>query len=574
MVSSAVRINDLPAEVLEHILLISDPFDVARASQVCRLFRGLVYADDEHFWRALYLAQPFDDPREAVTYLGNHRTGIKWREELQRIIRARTVVHNVTVCRPEERCQVLRTLLDMVTNIPPLPFPESEPTSHNVLWMQTLLQDGAFLDLESQSHEERQLRARLHTWFGLTDRDGLAAKRIDSRAYVYSQRNYRSLNSFGPYALDGSGLVNWEHMQKLAHVFARNLVEREEEEEEEGEEEVAFEVCSLSLAFCQAVIPPGLDLDRESDWAGVEGLWRISYCFMDHRELLIYNDLNSPEDVPLDHAIFEDAKETFSSINLFIRVINVEQDPDHPTRPKINYVGEMDGNFSIVGYVKLTPDNQIRWHFVAGNGDQGRAVWCGEAISMGNVRSRYGVLGAWSTTLHDPQDPIGAHDCGERLLQRLIYDLLIVCLGNICRSPMGEAVLRNEALKRGITDIHVDSAGTASAHVGDDPDERTITVCSTNDVPISHSARQVRARDFSSFDYILAADASNLRSLERHPGRSEESKAAVKLWGSYLPDNKPIQDPYYGGLGGFTKCYEQCVKLSNAFLDEVVGKKD
>jgi hypothetical protein len=46
-------------------------------------------------------------------------------------------------------------------------------------------------------------------------------------------------------------------------------------------------------------------------------------------------------------------------------VINVEQDPDHPTRPKINYVGEMDGNFSFVGYVKLTPDNQIRWHFVS-----------------------------------------------------------------------------------------------------------------------------------------------------------------------------------------------------------------
>jgi len=135
-------------------------------------------------------------------------------------------------------------------------------------------------------------------------------------------------------------------------------------------------------------------------------------------------------------------------------------------------------------------------------------------------------------------------------------------------------VLRNEALKRGITDIQVDSAGTASAHVGDDPDERTIAVCSTNNVPISHSARQVRARDFSSFDYILAADASNLRSLERHAGRSEESKAAVKLWGSYLPDNKPIQDPYYGGLDGFTKCYEQCVKLSNAFLDEVVGKED
>jgi len=98
-----------------------------------------------------------------------------------------------------------------------------------------------------------------------------------------------------------------------------------------------------------------------------------------------------PEDEPLDETIFEDAElqETFTAVDIFFRVINFEQDPDHPTRPRINYVGEMDGNFSIVGYVKLTPDDQIRWHFVsfapslfilaevasqvAGNGDQ--PVW-------------------------------------------------------------------------------------------------------------------------------------------------------------------------------------------------------
>lgn len=98
MVSDPACITDLPLEVLEHILVISDPIDVASTTQVCRLLRGLVYsAGDEHFWRALYLAQPFDDPREAVTYLGKRRTDIKWREELQRIIRARTVVNDVTV---------------------------------------------------------------------------------------------------------------------------------------------------------------------------------------------------------------------------------------------------------------------------------------------------------------------------------------------------------------------------------------------------------------------------------------------------------------------------------------------
>jgi hypothetical protein len=95
---TACTITDLPLEVLERILVILDPIDVASTAQVCRFFRGLVYpAGDEHFWRALYLAQSFDDPRKAVTYLGNRRTDIKWREELQRIIRARTVVNDVNV---------------------------------------------------------------------------------------------------------------------------------------------------------------------------------------------------------------------------------------------------------------------------------------------------------------------------------------------------------------------------------------------------------------------------------------------------------------------------------------------
>ncbi|KAI6136518.1 phosphotyrosine protein phosphatase I superfamily [Pisolithus sp. B1] len=108
---------------------------------------------------------------------------------------------------------------------------------------------------------------------------------------------------------------------------------------------------------------------------------------------------------------------------------------------------------------------------------------------------------------------------------------------------MGEAVLKHEAEKRGIA-INVDSAGTGAYHVGEPPDERT-------------------------FQYILAADESNLRNLEAVRPRS--SPAELRLWGSYL-DNKPIPDPYYGGITGFQRCLEQCTKLSNAFLDEVEGK--
>jgi len=150
----------------------------------------------------------------------------------------------------------------------------------------------------------------------------------------------------------------------------------------------------------------------------------------------------------------------------------------------------------------------------------------------------------------------------------MTLSVLVVCLGNICRSPMGQAVLEHEASKRGI-DIAVDSAGTGAYHVGEDPDDRTVSTCKKHKIPINHSARQVKEADFSKFQYILAADESNLRNLvAKKPGGAT---ATVRLWGSYL-DNKPIGDPYYGGIDGFEQCYEQCTKLSKAFLDEVIGK--
>ncbi|TFK56953.1 LMWPc-domain-containing protein [Heliocybe sulcata] len=147
--------------------------------------------------------------------------------------------------------------------------------------------------------------------------------------------------------------------------------------------------------------------------------------------------------------------------------------------------------------------------------------------------------------------------------------VLVVCLGNICRSPMGEAVLKHIASERGV-DLLVDSAGTAGYHVTEEPDERTTAVCLKHGVPIFHEAQQVSIDDFHKHDYILAADESNLRNLERIKPRG--SKAVVRLWGSYL-DNKPIQDPYYGGISGFETCYQQCVRLSHAFLDKLEGKK-
>ncbi|KAJ3550276.1 hypothetical protein NMY22_g559 [Coprinellus aureogranulatus] len=167
--------------------------------------------------------------------------------------------------------------------------------------------------------------------------------------------------------------------------------------------------------------------------------------------------------------------------------------------------------------------------------------------------------------------------------------VLVVCLGNICRSPMGEAVLQHIAKQRSL-DITVDSAGTAGYHVGEEPDERcaslqilliatgsqrmlqrTVATCKKHGVPIDSYARQVATSDFTCFTHILASDENNLKNLQTI--KPSNATAEVRLWGSYL-DGKPIPDPYYGRANAFESVYQQCVRLSNAFLDEVFGSKD
>ncbi|EGN94026.1 hypothetical protein SERLA73DRAFT_171860 [Serpula lacrymans var. lacrymans S7.3] len=395
----------LPSEILEQILFSCDPIDVASFAQVSRLSRELVYnTSDAHFWRELYLAQALDDPRTAVTRLGTARLNIDWRGELQRIIRARTVVNNIALCRPHERCTIIQTLLDMVCNVRPSPYADSDQISDNIEWVKALLGGGYFLHHRRWqiSFQEEQLRAHLHTCFGLTHHDTTLMSRTESRAIVYNLQHYGPQNEYGPYMMDGSGRVDWVIMQAIHHVLSMHLYDANEDEEDDFE----YDIFPMSLPYVQSIIPRGLNLDEDEDWADVEGLWQIAYCFMDHRDLLRFNNYDQANQGELNYSVFEgEFEETYRTVDVYFRVINVEPDPAHPTRPVINYVGEMDGHFTVMGWVKLTPDNQIRWHFVAG--EHGQFVWSGDAIQVGNVRSPFGVCGAWTTVFHDPSDPIG-----------------------------------------------------------------------------------------------------------------------------------------------------------------------
>lgn len=135
--------------------------------------------------------------------------------------------------------------------------------------------------------------------------------------------------------------------------------------------------------------------------------------------------------------------------------------------------------------------------------------------------------------------------------------LLFVCLGNICRSPTGEAVMRHLVAEAGLTDrIVIDSAGTGAWHVGHPPDERSTAAAAARGITLAGRARQVRDADFDDFDLLLCADAANVRDLLALLPPDSPARARVRRLREFDPaavaaGDLDVPDPYYGGPDGF-----------------------
>jgi protein-tyrosine phosphatase len=146
--------------------------------------------------------------------------------------------------------------------------------------------------------------------------------------------------------------------------------------------------------------------------------------------------------------------------------------------------------------------------------------------------------------------------------------LLFVCLGNICRSPTAEGVMRALVREAGLQErIALDSAGTGGWHVGESPDARATEAAGRRGIVLEGAARKVRPRDFEEFDLILAMDASNLRDLQRL-APDDEAREKVRLlreWDPTADGDLDVPDPYYGGPGGFDEVLDlvqaSCVAL-------------
>jgi len=155
--------------------------------------------------------------------------------------------------------------------------------------------------------------------------------------------------------------------------------------------------------------------------------------------------------------------------------------------------------------------------------------------------------------------------------------VLFVCMGNICRSPAGEGVLRKLVETRGLGDrIVVDSAGTIGYHAGEPSDPRMRKAAAQRGYVLDGKARQVRRRDFDTFDLIVAMDRDNLRDLRAlDPSGAHSGK--IRLLCDFVPDSpvRDVPDPYYGGAQGFEKVLDLIEEASEHILAELLnGSKE
>ena len=148
--------------------------------------------------------------------------------------------------------------------------------------------------------------------------------------------------------------------------------------------------------------------------------------------------------------------------------------------------------------------------------------------------------------------------------------ILMVCLGNICRSPMAQGVLRHMAKEKGI-ELEIDSAGTNRYHTGEAPDPRAQAAMRRYDLDISDlRARTIEPHDFEEYDLLLVMDRSNLREV-RSLAPKEHLKEKVRLLMDYAPGfgESEVPDPYYGGDEGFDEVYAMLVAACEALLEDV-----
>lgn len=149
--------------------------------------------------------------------------------------------------------------------------------------------------------------------------------------------------------------------------------------------------------------------------------------------------------------------------------------------------------------------------------------------------------------------------------------ILMVCHGNICRSPLAEALLRDKLVKLGIKDVEVDSAGTSDYHEGEHPDSRTIANARKHGIDVSQLvARQFKSADYGAFDRIYAMDSANYADIMLlAENDTMKQKAHLFLDAAHPGSMASVPDPWYGGEEGFEKVFHIIDKACDIISREI-----
>lgn len=146
----------------------------------------------------------------------------------------------------------------------------------------------------------------------------------------------------------------------------------------------------------------------------------------------------------------------------------------------------------------------------------------------------------------------------------------MVCLGNICRSPMADGLLRRKVKEQNLN-VLVDSAGTANYHIGSPPDYRMIETAKSRGTDIQNlSARQFSKKDFQDFDLIYVMDESNLSNvIKLSTNSAEQQKVKLILKELYPNESMQVPDPYYGSMKDFMDVYDLLNKVTDVIIEKI-----
>ena len=158
--------------------------------------------------------------------------------------------------------------------------------------------------------------------------------------------------------------------------------------------------------------------------------------------------------------------------------------------------------------------------------------------------------------------------------EAIMKSILFVCLGNICRSPLAEGILRHKAEHKGLN-LKIDSAGTGHWHAGENPDKRAVKIGKSQGVDISKLiTRQIRSEDFDNFDLVLVADAEVYNGVLTFARNENDKKKIDFIMNALKPGlNIAVPDPYFGSMGGFEKVFDMLDMACDAILKQVADNK-